>query len=108
MRILGARDDRRRMMTRDLLRAKHAEILRLAADHGARCVRLFGSVARGEAGPQSDVDLLVGMGPGRSLLDLVALWQDPEAIFGRKVDLLTDGGLSPSLRDRIYAEARAL
>lgn len=91
-----------------LVVAKREEILRLAARHGAYNVRVFGSVARGEARPDSDVDLLVEMEKGRSLLDLVGLWQDLEEMLGRKVDVLTDGGLSPYLRDRIYAEATPL
>jgi uncharacterized protein len=89
----------------DLLKSKRAEILRLAARHGARNVRLFGSVTRREAGSASDIDFLVEMEPGRSFLDLVALWQDLEEVLGRRVDVITDGGVSQYLRDRIYAEA---
>ena len=89
----------------DSLRARRDEILRLAARHGARNVRFFGSVARGEETPESDVDLLVDMEPGRSLLDLVGLWQDLEDLLHCRVDVLTDGGLSPYLQDRIHAEA---
>jgi len=81
------------------------EILGYAASHGARNVRVFGSTARGEAGDSSDVDLLVEMEPGRSLLDLVGLWQDLEDLLGARVDVLSDGGVSPHLRERIYAEA---
>jgi predicted nucleotidyltransferase len=81
------------------------EILELAAGHGARNVRVFGSTARGEPARASDVDLLVEMEPGRSLLDLVALWQDLEDLLEAHVDLLSDGGVSPYLRERIYAEA---
>ena len=80
----------------------------MAERYGARRVRVFGSAARGEAGPTSDVDLLVEMAPGRSLLDLVALWQDLEDLLGCRVDLVTEGGLSPYLRDRIHAETVAL
>lgn len=90
------------------LRSKRKEILLLAARYGARRVRVFGSVARGEAGPENDLDLLVDVERGRSLLDVVALWQDLEDLLGRKVDLLTDGGIHPYLRDRIYAEAKPL
>jgi uncharacterized protein len=68
-------------------------------------VRVFGSVARGDAGIRSDVDLLVEMEPGRSLLDLVGLWQDLEDLLDIHVDVLSDRGLSPHLRDRINAEA---
>lgn len=87
------------------LRAKRQEILDLARRHGARNVRVFGSTVRGDAGTTSDVDLLVDMVKGRTLLDLVALWQDLEDLLNRKVDVVTDGGLSPYLKDRIYAEA---
>ena len=68
----------------------------------------FGSVARGTASQTSDLDLLVEMEPGRSLLDLVALNQDLEDELGRPVDVVSEGGLSPYLRDRILAEAIAL
>jgi uncharacterized protein len=86
------------------LRARRQPILRYASDHGARNVRVFGSAARGDAAA-NDVDLLVEMEPGRSLLDLVGLWQDLEDFLGVGVDVLTDGGVSPYLRERIYAEA---
>ena len=83
-------------------------ILDLAAEHGARNVRLFGSVARGETGRATDVDLLVQMEPGRTLLDLVGLWQELEELLGCKVDVVTEGGLSPYLRKRIMEEAVSL
>jgi hypothetical protein len=91
-----------------MLSSRRDEILTLAARHGARNVRVFGSWARGDATPGSDVDLLVDVEPGRSMLDIVALWQDLAALLGCRVDVLTDGGISPYLRDRIYAEARPL
>ena len=87
------------------LRARRQEILSHAAEHGARNVRVFGSTARGEAEESSDVNLLVEMEPGRNLLDLVGLWQDLEDLLGTHVDVLSDGGVSPHLRERIYAEA---
>jgi len=87
------------------LEEKRKEILRIAQAHGASNVQVFGSVARGEEGPDSDLDLLVEMKPGSSLLDLVSLWQDLEDLLGHKVDVITEGGISPYLRDRIYAEA---
>jgi hypothetical protein len=96
------------MDARTLLDRHREEILRLAAAHGARNVRLFGSIARGDAAPDSDIDVLVSMEQGRTLLDLVGLWQDLEGLLGRPVDLLSDGGLSPYLRDRILTEAVAL
>lgn len=89
----------------DELKFKRGEILRLARDHGARNVRVFGSVAKGEARPESDIDFLVDMEGGRSLLDLIEFGQALEELLQRKVDVLTDGGLSPYLEQRIHAEA---
>lgn len=92
----------------EILADKRDEILRLAELHGARNVRVFGSVARGEAGPDSDVDFLVDMPRGRTLLDLVGLWQDLEELLGKKVDVVVDGGINPHRAERILAEARPL
>ncbi len=91
-----------------LLKEKREEILRIAAKHGARNVRVFGSVARGEADEQSDIDFLVEFEPGRSLLDHAALVLELEELLGRKVDVVTEGGLYWLLRRRILKEARAL
>jgi predicted nucleotidyltransferase len=90
------------------LREKRAEILRIAAKHGARNVRVFGSAARGEAKPGSDLDFLVELEPGRSLLDQAALVLDLEELLGCKVDVVTERGLYWPLRRRILKEARAL
>lgn len=87
------------------LRKRRHEILACAASHGARKVRVFGSMARGEMSSGSDIDLLVEMEPGRSLLDLVGLWQDLTDLLGGNVDVLSDRGLSPHLRDQILSEA---
>ncbi|VVB62837.1 Nucleotidyltransferase domain protein [uncultured archaeon] len=87
------------------VKEKREDVLRIAAAHGASNVRVFGSVARGEDGPESDLDLLVEMKPGSILLDLVSLWQDLEDLLGHRVDVITEGGISPYLRDRIHAEA---
>jgi hypothetical protein len=84
------------------------EILRIAELHGARNVRVFGSVARGDDRADSDVDLLVDMEDNRSLLDLGGLEQDLEDLLRRDVDVLTDASIHPDLRLRISAEARAL
>ncbi|WP_119841358.1 nucleotidyltransferase family protein [Salinibacter ruber] len=84
------------------------EILKLAREHGAYNVRLFGSVARGEDRPNSDLDLLVRMESGRSLLDHVALKQDLEDLLGRDVDVVTEASLHPGLRDRVLREAVSL
>ncbi len=93
------------MTTTDLIRSRRDRIIEIAAQHGAHHVRVFGSVARGEASQISDIDLLVEMDPGRSLLDLIELSQELEALLERKVDILTDEGLSPYLEQRIHAEA---
>lgn len=92
----------------ELLQEKREEILRIAAQHGASNVRIFGSVARGEAKPDSDVDFLVELESSRSLLDHVALVQDLEDLLGRKVDVATDKGLRERFRDRIFKEALPL
>lgn len=94
------------MGTKELLELRRNEILALAAQYGARNIRVFGSVARGESGPASDVDFLVDMEEGRNLLDLVGFWQDLQELLGCRVDVITDGGISPYLREQIYAEAR--
>lgn len=88
-----------------LLSKNREAILRLAAQHGATNVRVFGSLAREDATPESDVDFLVDMEAGRSLLDLVGLWQDLEDLLDRSVDVISEGGISPYLRDKIIAEA---
>jgi predicted nucleotidyltransferase len=94
--------------TQQLLREKREEILATAARHGARDVRVFGSVARGKARPDSDVDFLVTMEPGRSLLDLGALLMDLRDLLGREVDVVTEAGLRARIRPRVLDEARPL
>jgi uncharacterized protein len=96
------------MGARDLLESKREEILRIAAKHGASNVRVFGSVTRGEDGPESDVDLLIDLEPGRSLLDHVALLQDLEDILSRKVDVVNEKALDHYIRDRVLREATPL
>ena len=90
------------------LQQKRDDILRIAAQYGARNLRVFGSVARGDDHTHSDIDLLVDMDPDRSLLDVVGLGQDLEELLDRRVDVLTGASLHPALRDRILAESRAL
>jgi len=91
-----------------LVAEKREGILRLAHRHGARNVRVFGSAARGEVGPDSDVDFLVDLDADRSLLDLGALLMDLQDLLGRKVDLVTEPGLHWYIRDRILREAEPL
>jgi len=89
----------------ELLQAKRQEILAIAARHGAYNVRVFGSVARGEADEASDVDVLVELEPDRSLLDLGGFLADLEDLLGCKVDVMTEKGLRPRIRDRVLQEA---
>lgn len=81
------------------------QIKRLAAKRGAVRVRLFGSLARGEGGPQSDVDLLVELEEGRSALALGGLLMDLQECLGRRVDLVTPAALHPRIREKVLAEA---
>lgn len=89
----------------ELIRTKRDLIRRIAAHHGARNVRVFGSVARGEAGPASDVDLLVEAGPTTSAWFPGGLVADLEEVLGRRVDVVTERGLAPELRERVLSEA---
>jgi len=92
----------------DLLKDRREEILRIAAKHGARNVRVFGSLARGQADEQSDVDFLVEMEPGRTLLDMGGLLMDLRELLGRDVDVVTERTLKPRVRTRVLREAVAL
>lgn len=96
------------MGIRELLGRKRGRILAIAAQHGARKVRVFGSVARDEARPDSDVDFLVELEEGRSLFDHAALLLDLQELIGRRVDVVTPGGLHPRMRARVLREAVAL
>jgi predicted nucleotidyltransferase len=89
----------------ELLREKRQEILAIAAKHGAYNVRIFGSVARGEADKQSDVDVLVELQADRSLMDLGGLLMDLESLLGCKVDVVTVKGLKKRIRERVLREA---
>lgn len=93
------------MSLSNLLKEKREEILSIAAKHGATNVQIFGSVARGEENADSDVDFLVELESGRSLLDRIALIQDLEDLLGKKVDVATVKGLREYIRDRILSEA---
>lgn len=88
-----------------LIRLNREEILRIAARHGARNIRLFGSVARGEARPDSDVDFLVDAGPATSSWFPGGLIVDLEALLGKRVEVVTERGLHPLLRDSVLREA---
>jgi predicted nucleotidyltransferase len=96
------------MDANELLKEKREAILETAAKHGARNVRVFGSVARGEADEQSDIDLLVDTTEQTSPWFPVGLIQDLEDLLSRKVDIVTEGGIYWLLRRRILKEARPL
>lgn len=96
------------MTFEQLLGTRREDIFRLARKHGAKNIRVFGSVARGEADERSDLDFLVEMEAGRSLLDLGGLQYDLEALLGHPVDVVTERGLKPRMRERILEEAVAL
>lgn len=88
-----------------LLRMKRKNILAIAAKHGAQNVRVFGSVARGEERTGSDVDFLVEMKPGRSLMDLGGLLMDLKDLLGVGVDVVTENGLRERIRQHVLDEA---
>lgn len=92
----------------ELVRRNREEVLKIAAKHGVRNMRVFGSVARGEAGPASDVDFLVETGPATSSWFPGGLIVDLESLLGRRIDVVTDRGLNPLLREDILKEAIAL
>lgn len=91
-----------------LLQEKREEILAIANSHGAYNVRIFGSTARNEANENSDVDILVSFERGRTLIDLVSLNDELETLLGKKVQVVTDGAIPPSLKDTILSEAIAI
>jgi predicted nucleotidyltransferase len=95
-------------MNDELMTPHLNEIRRIARNHGAVRLRVFGSRASGAVSESSDLDLLADFEAGRDLLDLIGLKQDLEALLGCRVDVVTEAGLSPFLRDRILSEARAL
>ncbi len=92
----------------ELLKQKRDAVIALAAKHGARNPRIFGSVAKGESSPDSDIDLLVKMEEGRSLLDLSALVLDLGDLLGVGVDVVSEDGLYWLLRRRILKEAKPI
>jgi predicted nucleotidyltransferase len=93
------------MGIREIIGDKRDAILALAARHGASNIRVFGSVADGKADDASDVDFLVDMEPGRSLLDLGGLLMDLQDLLGRKVDVVTEAGLRDRIRQSVQKQA---
>jgi uncharacterized protein len=98
-------EKRKAIALRELLQANRDAILRIAAKYGASNVRVFGSVARGEADAESDIDLLVDMEEDRSLLDLSRLLTNLQTLLGYKLDIVTEQGLNERLRERVLKEA---
>ena len=93
------------MTLQEIRASRRDQILRLAARRGARNVRVFGPVARGDSDEHSDVDFLVEMEPGRTLFDLSGLLADLEALLQSRVDVVTEKGLRPRIRERVLGEA---
>jgi uncharacterized protein len=96
------------MLAAEAIKSRRNDILRVARTHGAQSVRIFGSVAKGNARPDSDLDLLVQLAPGYSLLDIVAIKQDLEELLNCQVDVVTEAALSPYIREQVLREATAL
>lgn len=92
-------------MNRTELISKRDQILNMAAKRGVKRIRLFGSAARGDSGPGSDVDFLVEFEPGRSLLDQGGLLMDLQELLGCKVDVVSERALRPRYRERVLREA---
>lgn len=109
----GANDSKERnrskgMTSAQLLKEQREEILAICARYGARNVRIFGSVARGDADEQSDIDFIVDLEEGRTLFDLGGLQYELELLLKRPVDIVTESGLKLRIRDRVLHEAIAL
>ena len=93
------------MKIEELLQEKREEILKIASEHGACNIRIFGSVARGEADLDSDIDFLIDLGENRSPWFPVRLIRDLENLLGRKVDIATENGLKERIKQRVLQEA---
>jgi len=96
------------MDTQTLLKTRREEILKIAARNGAMNVRVFGSVARGDNRPESDIDFLVNLELGRSLLDLARLLRELSTLLDCPVDVVTEAGLNPRIKPQVLREARPL
>ena len=93
------------MTASEIIKMRREEILAIAKSHGADDVRIFGSVARDEAGPESDIDFLVRFRAGTTLLDQAALIRELEAMLGSRVDVVSESGLKSRIRERVLGEA---
>lgn len=96
------------MKIEELIKENRAKIVEITSLHGAAKVRIFGSPARGETKPGSDIDLLIELQAGRSLLDIVAIKQDLEDLLDCKVDVVTEAALSPYIKDDVLQQAVSL
>lgn len=97
--------NRENLKIEQLLREKREEILKIAAEHGACNVRVFGSVARGEANQNSDIDFLIDLGESLSPWFPVRLIRDLEKLLNCKVDIVTEKGLKERIKERVLQEA---
>lgn len=95
-------------MSLDKVLNRRSEIVQIARLHGASNIRIFGSVARGDGDQNSDIDFLIDLEHGRSLLDLGGLLMDLQKLLGRSVDVVTEKGLKPRIRERVLSEARSI
>ena len=93
------------MSISNTIKSKRDEILGIAKKYGAIDLRVFGSMARGEESPESDLDIIVEMKKGSSLLDIISIKQDIEELLGRKVDVVTEASISPYIRNNVLREA---
>ena len=93
---------------KERIKENREKILAVCAKYGARNVRIFGSVARGEARPESDIDILVEMDDGHGFFDLLRLEDEAENLLGRHIDVVTVGGISPYIREKVLSQAVAL
>jgi hypothetical protein len=96
------------MTLEELRRSKRDQILRVAREHGAHNVRIFGSFARGEQNPASDIDLLVDLDPDRTLMDLGGLLMNLQEMLNVRVDVATEEMLRPRVRERVLCDALPL
>jgi hypothetical protein len=93
------------MSINELIQSRREELLQVAARHGVKSIRVFGSFARGDARPDSDLDLLIEAGPERTAFFPGGLVADLEALLGRRVDVATEEGLNINLKARVLREA---